>query len=86
MKFCGGCNPRHDRKSALERIKASLGGRLAFEYAEEGGRYDMLLYMAGCPVRCTDLDAYAAPFAVTHWEEGQEGRVVAELESNLNGG
>jgi hypothetical protein len=86
VKFCGGCNPRYDRGQALTAVKERLGGDLRFAYAEEGRRYDLLLYIAGCANRCTALGAYsAAKGIVSLWDEGLLCEVCARIESMLRG-
>ncbi|MDR1572516.1 MAG: hypothetical protein LBS32_08335 [Clostridiales Family XIII bacterium] len=81
VKFCGGCNPRYDRKAACEEIRRRLDGVLRFGFASEGERFDLLLYMAGCPSRCTDLSAYAAPGGTAVcWDADMVGDTAMELE------
>ncbi|MDR3295325.1 MAG: hypothetical protein LBT26_05810 [Clostridiales Family XIII bacterium] len=85
VKFCGGCNPRYDRRQAYEAIKERLAGEVRFEFAEDGKRCDMLLYMAGCMSRCTDLRGYeAARGIVTVWEEEQICAAVPEIRRRMN--
>jgi hypothetical protein len=84
VKFCGGCNPRYDRGWALASVKAYFGADLRFEYAEEGRRYDLLLYIAGCVNRCTALGAYAFEKGIVSlWDEGLLREVCAQIEGIL---
>jgi hypothetical protein len=81
VKFCGGCNPRYDRGAAFETLKTRFENELRFEYAEEGRRYDFLLYIAGCANRCTALYAYvSAKGVVSLWDETQLPEVCAQIE------
>jgi hypothetical protein len=84
VKFCGGCNPRHDRGKALAAVKEHFGEDARFAYAEEGRTYELLLYIAGCVNRCTALDAYSAEKGIVSlWEEGQLREVCARMEGVL---
>ena len=84
VKFCGGCNPRYDRRASYEEIRRHFEGRLSFSFVEEGGNYDILLYMAGCASRCTDLSAYTiSKGAAVNWDEGQTVETIKEMEKRL---
>jgi hypothetical protein len=84
VKFCGGCNPHYERGKALAAVKAYFGENLRFAYAEEGQRYDLLLYIAGCANRCTALDAYPSERGiVVLWDEARIGEVCAQIEALL---
>lgn len=48
VKFCGGCNPRHDRGTAYQTVRASLSDVCSFSYPEDGVHYDVLLIVRGC--------------------------------------
>ena len=58
VKFCGGCRALFDRKAEYERIKAGLSGQAEFETVKDGGKYDSLLVICGCPSRCADISKY----------------------------
>jgi hypothetical protein len=84
VKFCGGCNPKHERGKALDAVRERIGGHVRFAYAEEGRRYDLLLYIAGCVNRCTALGAYSAEKGIVSlWEESQTASVCAQIEDIL---
>ena len=40
VKFCGGCNPRHDRGECYGTVRSAL--------SDEGAHYDVLLIIRGC--------------------------------------
>jgi hypothetical protein len=84
VKFCGGCNPRYERGKALEKIKEYFGSEPRFVYAEEGGRYDLLLYIAGCVTRCTVLNAYSCERGIVSlWDENMIRDVCERIEALL---
>ena len=64
IKYCGGCRASFDRKAEAARVISEAEGSAAggespvFEYAEEGGYYDVLLVVCGCRSRCPDISAY----------------------------
>jgi hypothetical protein len=83
VKFCGGCNPRYDRRKAFEAVRKRFEGRISFEFAQEGGSCGFLLYVAGCPCRCTALDAYRFAELVVIWEEEGVCEAVNRMEKML---
>lgn len=48
IKFCGGCNPRHDLGEAYRHIRASLSDVAQFSLPEDGVAYDVLVILRGC--------------------------------------
>ena len=51
IKFCGGCNPRIDRVSVAEQIKAQLvtwGIDVVYNNLDA----DFIIYISGCQVSC----------------------------------
>lgn len=60
IKFCGGCNPRHDRGEMAGRLRRLLETIHRLEAARPGEDYDYLLLIGGCANCCAD----AAPYRV----------------------
>jgi 4-hydroxybutyrate CoA-transferase len=60
LKFCGGCNPRHDRSAAAKQIMSSFEGdeTISFVNATCGEKYDALLVVCGCACACADVSSY----------------------------
>ena len=59
VKYCGGCNPRFDRRALVQQIEQKLGQPLL--PARVGIIYDEIYIVNGCLVRCantTDLTAH----------------------------
>ena len=49
VKFCGGCNPRHDRGECLQALCVPPFRMPPHSpYPEEGAHYDVLLIIRGC--------------------------------------
>ncbi|MCT4619617.1 MAG: hypothetical protein N4A62_09560 [Marinisporobacter sp.] len=55
IKYCGGCNPRYDRKKFIEDVQKALGENFIFEIAREGNAYDFLLVVGGCTNCCASF-------------------------------
>lgn len=51
IKYCGGCNPRYDRKQAVEKLADRMTG-MQVETAREDGQYDVVLLVCGCTAQC----------------------------------
>ena len=47
VKFCGGCNPRHDRGECYGTVRSALSDAASFSLPEEGAHYDVLLIIRG---------------------------------------
>lgn len=58
VKYCGGCNPRYDRKRAVQEIEAHIGKELV--PAHTGEVYEALYVVCGCPSRCADISGLQA--------------------------
>ena len=59
IKFCGGCNPRYDRRQACEEIKKSFENKeLEFLHAVDNDPYDCLLVIGGCSNCCASYKQY----------------------------
>lgn len=58
LKYCGGCNPRHDRVNTAGLIKKRLKDRVEFvSYEEED--IEGVLIVTGCPTACADRTPFA---------------------------
>lgn len=58
LKYCGGCNPRHDRVQTAGVIKERLKDKIEFVSHEEED-IEGVLIVTGCSTACVDR----APFA-----------------------
>jgi hypothetical protein len=87
VKYCGGCNPRYERRSAYEKIKSDVlssarkrGEDTVFETAAEGVMYDALLVICGCANRCAAVEQYSvASRPVYLWDEAGIAGAANEL-------
>ena len=72
IKYCGGCNPRYDRKKFIEDIKKTFGDVYDFQLANQDTEYDALLIMGGCGNCCADYSGIKTkydPFLVKAKED-----------------
>ena len=60
VKFCGGCNPRYERRQALADLEQMYKGSVCFDIAKEHTVYDLLLVIGGCSNCCASYDEYKA--------------------------
>jgi hypothetical protein len=51
IKYCGGCNPRYDRVSEVEKLKKKLPDTI-MTYAKEEETYDWVILVCGCSAVC----------------------------------
>lgn len=68
VKFCGGCNPRYDRKKYLEEVEREHPS-WNFQIAKEYWHYDLLLVICGCASCCASCEQYEFEQLVKVWEE-----------------
>jgi len=54
IKFCGGCNPRYDRKMVKEKIKKLSHGMYEVSMAKENEFYELLIVISGCRNSCAN--------------------------------
>lgn len=54
IKFCGGCNPRYDRKMVKEKIKELTCGICKVSMAKENEFYELLIVISGCRNSCAN--------------------------------
>lgn len=51
IKYCGGCNPRFDRISAMEKFK-DKNSDITFESLDIHKKYDKVMLICGCERTC----------------------------------
>lgn len=56
IKYCGGCNPRYDRKEFAGYLESRFGRR--FEAADTSKEYDVLIVLCGCSSGCAGISMY----------------------------
>lgn len=56
VKFCGGCNPKYNRKGVFEKIKTKFKNSIYFSANHENLLYDGLVLICGCERCCTNYD------------------------------
>lgn len=52
IRYCGGCNPKYERKNFVDRVQKTFEGRIDFELAKEDKEYDGLMVVGGCSNCC----------------------------------
>lgn len=57
LKYCGGCNPNHDRVDLVRQMAERLGDKAEFLPHETPG-ISMGVAVEGCPTACADLSSF----------------------------
>ena len=52
VKYCGGCNPRYDRRAVTERLRAAFPEDEFIEMGDDEGPFDHVIVICGCPAAC----------------------------------
>jgi 4-hydroxybutyrate CoA-transferase len=58
IKYCGGCNPKFDRKAFVEELK-SRHKDINFEIASETSNYELVFLVNGCSRACVSKNKYS---------------------------
>ncbi len=53
LRYCGGCNPRFDRRSFVDSLEKQFP-QLNLSPFCSGEDYDATLVICGCPVQCAE--------------------------------
>lgn len=53
VKYCGGCNPRFDRKSIVTKIENEFKD-IKIIYSDGNEEADLLVVICGCTAQCAD--------------------------------
>lgn len=64
VKYCGGCNPRYERKKFIDKVKEAVGEKHTFEAVKEENVYDFLLVAGGCTSCCADFRNISVKYGV----------------------
>lgn len=57
IKYCGGCNPKFDRKEFVEELKRRHED-VNFEIASDKSNYEFVILVNGCPRACVSKNNY----------------------------
>lgn len=52
IKYCGGCNPKYDRKKFVHRLEKN--SNFNFEIADFNKVYDVVIVLCGCNSACVN--------------------------------
>ena len=52
VKYCGGCNPRYDRRAVTEKLRAAFPQAEFVEMGDDEGEFDHVIVLCGCPAAC----------------------------------
>ena len=77
VKYCGGCREQYDRKAEFERIRKELSNEeVEFVTVRDGGSYDELLVLCGCPAKCADVSGYDVRGSIVTVDSEGEGVIA----------
>ena len=54
VKYCGGCNPRYDRRAEIDRLKTAFQSASFVEMGDDGGPFDHVIVLCGCSAECAE--------------------------------
>lgn len=56
IKYCGGCNPRYNRKDFLEKLKRDLQDMPCLEFTTDRKSANVILELSGCSNACVSQE------------------------------
>lgn len=81
VRFCGGCNPRYDRRQALNQIESQLKD-IDFINAAEGVPHDLLLVIGGCSNCCASYEQFETKEGVLKmWDKTHIERILDDIQN-----
>lgn len=78
LRYCGGCNPRYCRETAVGDIRDALGEACTFESVRQSGVYDATLTVYGCRSCTLDPDASLGAGETLALRSKQDGGTVVK--------
>jgi ethanolamine utilization protein EutA (predicted chaperonin) len=84
IKFCGGCNPKYDRREVYDSIIAQFG-EACVSLADPSRREDVLCVICGCASKCAAYSEYN--YCRIVWIDSAEGleRLLFEIGNTPKG-
>jgi len=86
IKFCGGCNPRYNRRKILNLLREEFKDTIKFETASESRLYEGLIVLCGCPSCCASYNSFKTkrkPILI--WDEKQYNDIVETIKKEVEG-
>lgn len=78
VKYCGGCNPRYDRKAVTERLRTEFPEDEFIEMGDEGP-YDRVVVICGCPSACASHEDLHGLYGKKVMSSDEEYAAVCEF-------
>lgn len=80
VRFCGGCNPRYDRRQALNQIESQFKD-IDFINAAEGVPHDLLLVIGGCSNCCASYEQFETKDGILKmWDKTHIERILDDIQ------
>ena len=80
VRFCGGCNPRYDRRQALNQIESQFKD-IDFINAAEGVPHDLLLVIGGCSNCCASYEQFETKDGILKmWDKTNIERILDDIQ------
>lgn len=73
VKYCGGCNPRYDRKNIVTKLKNEYED-LIIELINKDEIYDLVIVLCGCTSCCISHENL----------KGKYGKVIVSKDKDYN--
>ena len=82
VKYCGGCNPRYDRKAEVELLRTSFP-EAEFVEKDTEGCVEHVVVICGCSTACASHENLHGTFGKTVAASKEECRAIGDLLRNF---
>lgn len=80
--YCGGCNPKYDRKAMVNRLREEYSNIKISNY-QDSEECDLVIVLSGCKSSCVEHDHIVGRFGKVIVEESKDyEKIVNAIENN----
>lgn len=79
VKYCGGCNPRYDRRAVTERLRAAFPQTEFVEMGDDEGEFDHVIVLCGCPAACASHEGLRGIHGKTVVDSAEESEKLESI-------
>ncbi|MCY6484323.1 hypothetical protein OW763_08130 [Clostridium aestuarii] len=84
VKYCGGCNPRYDRKGIIFRFKKEFGDEYEIMSANENSVYDVVVVLYGCASCCAEHENLKSLYGKIQISSDDDYYKITNLVNKIN--
>ena len=79
VKYCGGCNPRYDRRVELGRLKVAFPEAEFVEMGDDDGPFEYVIVLCGCSAVCASHEDLHGKYGKTVTSSAEECQPLEDI-------